>query len=209
MVPSAQVTPVSVPKTPSNSSVASSLPSSSSSSSSPNTTTTGTITASPQLQPQPQPQPQPPLQPLPNTVPPLFQNPFLSGLGGNLGGANLPQMQQQIHNQLMQNPQLMEQLMNSPMMQQMQDMMLSNPEVFRQFIQNNPQTREMMDRHPEIAQLLNDPSILRQALQISRNPQLMRVCQHYFPILLIIDRESIDFPSGYLVVFSFPCLFIK
>ncbi|KAJ6311136.1 hypothetical protein OIU76_015792 [Salix suchowensis] len=39
---------------------------------------------------------------------------------------------------------------------------------------SNPQMREIMDRNPELAHVLNDPSILRQTLEAARNPELMR-----------------------------------
>jgi ubiquilin len=39
---------------------------------------------------------------------------------------------------------------------------------------NNPQMREIIDRNPELAHILNDPSTLRQTLEAARNPELMR-----------------------------------
>ncbi|KAK9109420.1 hypothetical protein Sjap_017480 [Stephania japonica] len=38
----------------------------------------------------------------------------------------------------------------------------------------NPQMREIIDRNPELAHILNDPSTLRQTLEAARNPELMR-----------------------------------
>ncbi|KAF9401602.1 Ubiquilin-4 [Mortierella sp. AD011] len=37
-----------------------------------------------------------------------------------------------------------------------------------------PQTREVMENNPEVAQMLNDPSFLRQSLDMARNPKLMK-----------------------------------
>ncbi|KAM1283813.1 hypothetical protein ACFX2J_026607 [Malus domestica] len=38
---------------------------------------------------------------------------------------------------------------------------------------NNPQMREIIDRNPELAHVLNDPSTLCQTLEAARNPELM------------------------------------
>merc|ERR1719238_474085 len=38
----------------------------------------------------------------------------------------------------------------------------------------NPQMREVMETNPELAHALNDPAVLRQSLEMARNPQLMR-----------------------------------
>ncbi|KAF9361149.1 Ubiquilin-4 [Mortierella sp. AD094] len=54
-----------------------------------------------------------------------------------------------------------------------QDMM-ANPEVVRRMMMANPQTREVMENNPEVAQMLNDPSFLRQSLDMARNPKLMK-----------------------------------
>ncbi|KAF9099668.1 Ubiquilin-4 [Mortierella sp. GBA35] len=54
-----------------------------------------------------------------------------------------------------------------------QDMM-SNPEMLRRVMMANPQTREVMENNPEVAQMLNDPAFLRQSLDMARNPKLMK-----------------------------------
>lgn len=41
---------------------------------------------------------------------------------------------------------------------------MANPEVVRRMMMSNPQTREVMENNPEVAQMLNDPSFLRQVL---------------------------------------------
>lgn len=40
--------------------------------------------------------------------------------------------------------------------------MMANPELVRRMMMSNPQTREVMENNPEVAQMLNDPSFLRQ-----------------------------------------------
>ncbi|KAG0003718.1 Ubiquilin-4 [Entomortierella chlamydospora] len=52
--------------------------------------------------------------------------------------------------------------------------MMANPEVVRRMMMANPQTREVMENNPEVAQMLNDPSFLRQSLDMARNPKLMK-----------------------------------
>ncbi|KAF9913920.1 hypothetical protein BX616_009312 [Lobosporangium transversale] len=54
-----------------------------------------------------------------------------------------------------------------------QDMM-ANPEVVRRMMMANPHTREVMENNPEVAQMLNDPSFLRQSMDMARNPKLMK-----------------------------------
>eukprot|EP00197_Chlamydomonas_leiostraca_P015521 CAMPEP_0202867466 /NCGR_PEP_ID=MMETSP1391-20130828/9451_1 /ASSEMBLY_ACC=CAM_ASM_000867 /TAXON_ID=1034604 /ORGANISM="Chlamydomonas leiostraca, Strain SAG 11-49" /LENGTH=315 /DNA_ID=CAMNT_0049547513 /DNA_START=22 /DNA_END=966 /DNA_ORIENTATION=+ len=70
----------------------------------------------------------------------------------------------------MMNPEAMQAMMSSPMMQSM----LNNPELLRSMMQSNPMVQQLMERHPELAGVLNDPATLRQSLQIASNPALMR-----------------------------------
>lgn len=88
-----------------------------------------------------------------------------SGLLGT-GFPELEQMQQQIS----QNPNMMRELMNLPVIQNM----MNNPDLMRNLIMSNPQMREIIDRNPELAHVLNDPSTLRQTLEAARNPEIMR-----------------------------------
>lgn len=90
----------------------------------------------------------------------------LSGLGGNGGLPELEQMQQQ----LTQNPNMMREIMDLPLVQNL----LNNPDVMRNMMMNNPQMRDIIDRNPELAHMLNDPAILRQTMEAARNPELMR-----------------------------------
>uniref|UniRef100_A0A5B6ZXA5 Putative ubiquitin domain-containing protein DSK2a n=1 Tax=Davidia involucrata TaxID=16924 RepID=A0A5B6ZXA5_DAVIN len=101
----------------------------------------------------------------------LFPGLGLNGLGsgGGLFGAGLPEFEQ-VQQQLTQNPNMMREIMNMPLVQNL----MNNPDVMRNLIMNNPQMREIMDRNPELAHILNDPSTLRQTLEAARNPELMR-----------------------------------
>ncbi|GMH02907.1 hypothetical protein Nepgr_004746 [Nepenthes gracilis] len=97
----------------------------------------------------------------------------LGGLGGTGGTglfeARLPEIEQ-MQQQLIQNPNMMREIMNTPAIQSL----MNNPELFRGLVMSNPQMREIIDRNPELAHILNDPSILRQTLETARNPELMR-----------------------------------
>ncbi|CAK7355529.1 unnamed protein product [Dovyalis caffra] len=101
----------------------------------------------------------------------LFPGLGLNGLGGNGGlfGAGLPEFEQ-VQQQLTRNPNIMRDIMNTPVVQNL----MNNPEIMRNLLMNNPQMREIIDRNPELAHILNDPSTLRQTLEAARNPELMR-----------------------------------
>jgi len=60
----------------------------------------------------------------------------------------------------MQNPEMMRQMMDSPMMQSL----LNNPDLLRSMLTSNPQMRELMDRNPEVNHILNNPELMRQVL---------------------------------------------
>eukprot|EP00193_Tetraselmis_chui_P009470 CAMPEP_0177768520 /NCGR_PEP_ID=MMETSP0491_2-20121128/9766_1 /TAXON_ID=63592 /ORGANISM="Tetraselmis chuii, Strain PLY429" /LENGTH=507 /DNA_ID=CAMNT_0019285335 /DNA_START=343 /DNA_END=1866 /DNA_ORIENTATION=+ len=61
-------------------------------------------------------------------------------------------------------------LMDSPVMQSM----LDNPEMLRSIFQSNPAIRDLMERNPDLAQMLNNPQVLRESMQMASNPALMR-----------------------------------
>ncbi|TVU48490.1 hypothetical protein EJB05_08128 [Eragrostis curvula] len=92
-------------------------------------------------------------------------------IGGGLGlfGSGLPELDQ-MQQQLAENPNLMREIMNMPLMQNL----LNSPDLIRNIITNNPQMRELIDQNPDLAHVLNDPSILRQTVEAARNPELMR-----------------------------------
>jgi len=105
----------------------------------------------------------------------------MGGLGG-MGGQSMEEMQQQ----MMRNPDMMRDMMNSPMMQVMPSsmlgwgdfiskkvtikiiivivlqMLMDNPELMRQMMLSNPQLQAVVERNPELGHILNDPALLRQ-----------------------------------------------
>lgn len=92
-------------------------------------------------------------------------NPF-AAMGGMGGMPDVNRMQQQ----LASNPEMMADIMNSPMMQSM----LNNPEFLRNMMTSNPQMRQVMENNPQLAHVLNDPNVLRQTVEMMRNPNAMR-----------------------------------
>ncbi|KAJ8544757.1 hypothetical protein K7X08_017340 [Anisodus acutangulus] len=106
-----------------------------------------------------------------NVGAPFAGAPLFPGLGSGGGpfGAGLPDFEQ-VQQQLTQNPDMMRDMMNMPLVQNL----MNNPEIIRNLIMNNPQMRETMDRNPELAHVLNDPATLRQTMEAARNPELMR-----------------------------------
>merc|ERR1719428_2620901 len=86
------------------------------------------------------------------------------------GSDPFAQMMAQSQQMMSQNPEMMQQMMNSPMVQQI----MSNPETMRAIIRMNPQLNQLMEQRPEIARILEDPEMLQQSMEMMRNPALMR-----------------------------------
>eukprot|EP01038_Epipyxis_sp_PR26KG_P007254 gene7254-9890_t len=99
----------------------------------------------------------------PSAIPP---SPF--GLFGDMGGG-MPDVSR-MQDQLMRNPEMMQQIMNSPMMENL----LNNPDLMRNMMLNNPQMQSMLDSNPQIRHILNDPAVLRQSMEMMRNPNAMQ-----------------------------------
>merc|ERR1719401_152823 len=98
-------------------------------------------------------------------------------MGGGAGppiqansGNPMQQMMSQSQQMMMQNPEMMQELMASPMVQQM----MSDPEIMRAMIRMNPRMNQLMEQRPEIARLLEDPEVLQQSMRMMANPSLMR-----------------------------------
>lgn len=61
-------------------------------------------------------------------------------------------------------------MMNTPIVQQM----LNNPEFLRNMISGNEQIQNIARQNPEIGHLLNDPEIIRQTIDMIRNPSMFQ-----------------------------------
>ncbi|CAH8558866.1 unnamed protein product [Schistosoma turkestanicum] len=89
---------------------------------------------------------------------------------GTTGMNTFAGMQQAMQAQVMQNPELLRSMLDSPLVQSL----MSNPEVIRSLFQANPQMRDLIERNPELGHMLNNPDLLRQSMEIARNPAMMQ-----------------------------------
>ncbi|XP_050532088.1 ubiquilin-1 [Daktulosphaira vitifoliae] len=105
-------------------------------------------------------------------------SPFNLGMLGGLPGmesmgfssANFMELQQRMQRELLDNPEMLRNLVDSPMVQQM----MSDPAHMRQLIMANPQMQQLVERHPEINHMLNNPEVLRQTMEMARNPSMLQ-----------------------------------
>lgn len=124
-------------------------------------------------------------------------SPFNLGMLGGLPGmesmgfssANFMELQQRMQRELLDNPDMFRNLVDSPMVQQM----MSDPAHMRQLILANPQMQQLVEvcnlrslyvcfywiikfwqRHPEINHMLNNPEMLRQTMEMARNPSMLQ-----------------------------------
>ncbi|XP_014259404.1 ubiquilin-1 [Cimex lectularius] len=103
-------------------------------------------------------------------------NPFLAGLAGlpgfgmGLNSGSLFEMQQRMQREFNSNPETFRQIMNNPLVQQL----MSDPNNMRQLIMANPQMQELIERNPEVNHMLNNPELLRQTMELARNPSMLQ-----------------------------------
>jgi len=81
-----------------------------------------------------------------------------------------PQSLSQYQDHLLQNPDVMEQMLSSPIM----DSLLSNPDIMNSMIEGNPQMQELLERNPELRSMMRDPEFIQQSMEAMRNPSMMR-----------------------------------
>lgn len=95
----------------------------------------------------------------------------LSGLGALGAGQNtFMDLQAQMQNELMSNPEMIRTILDNPLVQQM----MNNPEIMRSLLTSNPQMQDLMQRNPEISHMLNNPELLRQTMELTRNPAMLQ-----------------------------------
>lgn len=93
----------------------------------------------------------------------------LESLG--LGSSTFMEMQNRMQNEVLSNPDLLRGLLDNPLIQRM----MSDPENMRTLLTRNPQMQELMERNPEINHMLNNPELLRQTMELARNPSMLQV----------------------------------
>ncbi|CAD44116.1 Ubiquilin [Caenorhabditis elegans] len=96
--------------------------------------------------------------PTPSSQPNPTNNPFAA-----MGGMGSPA-------DILNNPDAMRSVMDNPITQQL----LGNPEFMRTIIQSNPQFQALIERNPEVGHILNDPNVMRQTMEMIRNPNMFQ-----------------------------------
>ncbi len=94
-----------------------------------------------------------------------------TGAAGSSPGLISPMMQNYM-SQLVQNPRLLESVLNAPYMQPLMDSLAANPDISRQMVANNP----MFANNPELReQMINAlPAMMEQM----RNPEVQALMQN-------------------------------
>ncbi|KAF4526567.1 hypothetical protein B566_EDAN009137 [Ephemera danica] len=98
----------------------------------------------------------------------------LGGLAGlenlGMGSSNFVELQQRMQQELLSNPDMLRRIYDNPLVQRL----MSDPENMRNLITSNPQMQELMERNPEITHMLNNPDLLRQTMELARNPAMLQ-----------------------------------
>lgn len=98
----------------------------------------------------------------------------LGGLAGldnlGLGAESFMEIQNRMQSELLSNPEMLRSLLDNPLVQGL----MNDPENMRTLITRNPQMRDLMERNPEISHMLNNPELLRQTMELARNPSMLQ-----------------------------------
>lgn len=70
-------------------------------------------------------------------------------------------LQAQMQNELVSNPEMIRAIFDTPVVQQM----MFNPDTIRSLLTSNPRMQDLMQRDPEISHTLDNPELLRQAME--------------------------------------------
>ncbi|XP_003693998.1 ubiquilin-4 [Apis florea] len=112
----------------------------------------------------------------------------LASLGS--GSTNFIDLQQRMQRELLLNPEALHQVLNHPLVQSL----MNDTESMRSLVAANPQMRELMQSNPEISHMLNNPELLRQTIELARNPSMLQELMRSHD-RAISNLESI--PGGY------------
>lgn len=118
----------------------------------------------------------------------------LGGLAGleslGMGSVNFMDLQNRMQSELLGNPDLLRQVLDNPLVQRL----MNDPENMRTLIVTNPQMQELIERNPEINHMLSNPELLRQTMELARNPSMLQELMRSHD-RAISNLESI--PGGY------------
>ena len=71
---------------------------------------------------------------------------------------------------------------------------MDNPELLQQMIRLNPQMNQIMEQNPEIAHMFNNPALLRQVMEMQRNPSMMQVYLLYVMTSIVHGQNDLLTP---------------
>lgn len=92
------------------------------------------------------------------------------GVGGLGSGLNANANNNMNPFAMLNNPDMLQNIMNNPMV----TAMLSDTNMVREMLLSNPRMRQLVERNPELNHVLNNPEVMRQTIEMMRNPELMR-----------------------------------
>ena len=52
---------------------------------------------------------------------------------------------------------------------------LDNPQMLQEMMRSNPMMNQIIEQNPDLAHVFNNPAIIRQAIEMQRNPSMMQV----------------------------------
>ncbi|KAF5276662.1 hypothetical protein FQA39_LY06466 [Lamprigera yunnana] len=118
----------------------------------------------------------------------------MGGLAGleslGMGSVNYMELQNRMQSEMLGNPDLLRQVLDNPLVQRI----MNDPEHMRTLITSNPQMQDLIDRNPEINHMLSNPDLLRQTMELARNPSMLQELMRSHD-RAISNLESI--PGGY------------
>ncbi|KAF2879366.1 hypothetical protein ILUMI_26813 [Ignelater luminosus] len=88
----------------------------------------------------------------------------------NADSPDLSQLQSQMQVEFLRNPELLSQVFDNPMIQ----WIMEDPQGMSTLLTSSPQMQELMDNHPEINYMLNNRDLLRQTMDLARNPSVLQ-----------------------------------
>lgn len=99
-------------------------------------------------------------------------NPFtaMQQMMQNSGGNGAFPSMNEMHQQMMQNPEMLQNMMQSPIMQNL----MSNPDMIRMMMESNPEMRRVMDSNPQVRAIFDDPELMRRSMEMMRDPSAMQ-----------------------------------
>ncbi|XP_005722441.1 ubiquilin-2 [Pundamilia nyererei] len=119
----------------------------------------------------------PDLHPEPDNITPSPTSPLclVEGLDSlvleDSGTSFFPELQRQMENRFLVDPEMMHRLLGSPFVQS--TLSTSSPQLIRKLILSNPQIQQLLQTNPEVEDMLNDKDVITQLLELIKNPDMI------------------------------------